>query len=272
MGLPSLMRPVGPGTAAAGALVEDLRELVRARERQVSDLWDAMTRFASANLFASLRSIIEPLPLVLDADCAMIRLSDDEGMLHLVAAAGCAAGETRMRALRPLALRVAVRLADPETLTQYGEAQGFRWADVRWFGDPDSPLGSLLLASRTGRRPEPLQRDLLGTVVSVLTEKLSVIDLSRARVAACAAQLARSMERQPARKGLEGDVAKLRPRERSILELYADGLVTSEIAKLLVISPHTVRTHVKTALRTLGLHHRDEAATAVRLSQLELLL
>ncbi len=64
----------------------------------------------------------------------------------------------------------------------------------------------------------------------------------------------------------------LRPRERAILELYADGLSTANIADLLVISPHTVRTHVKLALRRLGVHSREEAATMVRGDQLAELL
>ncbi|MDQ3865829.1 MAG: helix-turn-helix transcriptional regulator, partial [Actinomycetota bacterium] len=58
-----------------------------------------------------------------------------------------------------------------------------------------------------------------------------------------------------------------RARERQILELYADGLSTRDIAELLVISPHTVRTHVKLALRRLGVHEREEAAAMVRADQ-----
>ena len=98
-----------------------------------------------------------------------------------------------------------------------------------------------------------------------------MIDRRVARLRACALRLARSVE--PSGRGAlaQDEVANLRPRERSILELYADGLGTKEIASLLFISPHTVRTHVKTALRTLGLHHRNDAATVVRSSQLGLL-
>ena len=45
-----------------------------------------------------------------------------------------------------------------------------------------------------------------------------------------------------------------------IVTQYAEGLTVEEIAQLLVISPHTVRTHVKNAFRRLGVHSRDEAA------------
>jgi DNA-binding CsgD family transcriptional regulator len=86
----------------------------------------------------------------------------------------------------------------------------------------------------------------------------------------CAMRLARSVE-PPGAGAPEGEVESLRPRERSVLNLYADGLSTSEIAALLYISPHTVRTHVKSALRTLGLHSRADAAQLVRSSLAQLL-
>jgi DNA-binding NarL/FixJ family response regulator len=54
-------------------------------------------------------------------------------------------------------------------------------------------------------------------------------------------------------------VNRLRPRELAILRLYADGFQTRQIAELLVLSPHTVRTHVRNALRRLGVSSRSEA-------------
>jgi DNA-binding CsgD family transcriptional regulator len=47
-------------------------------------------------------------------------------------------------------------------------------------------------------------------------------------------------------------VKLLRPRELSILALYSEGLSTIEIADIFVISPHTVRTHVRNAYRRLA--------------------
>lgn len=58
MGSPSLMSPVGPGTAAAGVLVEDLRELVRAREQQVSALWGALDAFSASDFAGALRAVV----------------------------------------------------------------------------------------------------------------------------------------------------------------------------------------------------------------------
>jgi DNA-binding CsgD family transcriptional regulator len=59
-------------------------------------------------------------------------------------------------------------------------------------------------------------------------------------------------------------VAKLlRPRELTILALYSEGMSANEIADVFVISPHTVRTHVKNAYRRLGIHSREEAARVI---------
>jgi DNA-binding CsgD family transcriptional regulator len=45
----------------------------------------------------------------------------------------------------------------------------------------------------------------------------------------------------------------------AILRLYREGLGTDQIAELLVLSPHTVRTHVRNARRRLGVNSRREA-------------
>jgi DNA-binding NarL/FixJ family response regulator len=54
-------------------------------------------------------------------------------------------------------------------------------------------------------------------------------------------------------------LSKLTPRQRMILDLYSEGLGTGQISELLVVSPHTVRTHVKLALRRLGVNSRQGA-------------
>jgi DNA-binding NarL/FixJ family response regulator len=55
------------------------------------------------------------------------------------------------------------------------------------------------------------------------------------------------------------DVASLTRREREILHLVADGLTNKAIADRLVLSVHTVRTHVQTILAKLGAHSKLEA-------------
>ena len=53
--------------------------------------------------------------------------------------------------------------------------------------------------------------------------------------------------------------AELTAREVEILLLLDDRLETDEIAKRLFISEHTVRSHVKSILRKLGVSSRREA-------------
>lgn len=62
-------------------------------------------------------------------------------------------------------------------------------------------------------------------------------------------------------------VTRLTQRERDVLRLLADGLTNEEIGKRLFISPETVRTHVRKAMRKLDADTRTQAvATALRQS------
>ena len=52
----------------------------------------------------------------------------------------------------------------------------------------------------------------------------------------------------------------LTAREREVLGLLAEGLATDEIVERLVLSPHTVRNHIRSVLAKLGVRSRAEAA------------
>jgi DNA-binding NarL/FixJ family response regulator len=54
---------------------------------------------------------------------------------------------------------------------------------------------------------------------------------------------------------------RLTTREKEILELIAEGADNKTIADRLVVSPHTVRTHVQNLLAKLGAHSKLEALT-----------
>lgn len=65
--------------------------------------------------------------------------------------------------------------------------------------------------------------------------------------------------RRPGRKGQWGDLSA---RELEVLTLIGRGRANDEIAKALFISPHTVKNHVSSIYRKLGVRDRTHAALA----------
>jgi DNA-binding NarL/FixJ family response regulator len=59
----------------------------------------------------------------------------------------------------------------------------------------------------------------------------------------------------------------LSARERQMLELAADGLTNREIAQRLYLAESTVKRHLSTAFRRLGVSSRREAAAAMRTAE-----
>ena len=218
-----------------------------------------------------LQPLAEVLPLAVGVDFANVRLLGGDRNLYLVAASGCTSAEVRKRALQPLELDGVRRMLASGGQDDLGRSLGVLRSYVFWIGPENEPLGAIALGCRTERRPGAEELALAEEIARRLAERLSSFESWRSRVAANALALARRFELSEWPSELR-PIATLRPRERSILELYADGLSTRDIADLLVISPHTVRTHVKLALRRLGVHSRDEAAALVRADQIGQLL
>jgi DNA-binding CsgD family transcriptional regulator len=67
------------------------------------------------------------------------------------------------------------------------------------------------------------------------------------------------MNKRSARTRARRGAGPLSKREREVLELVADGLSGAEIADHLVLSPETVRTHIRNALTKLGASTRSQA-------------
>jgi two-component system nitrate/nitrite response regulator NarL len=72
--------------------------------------------------------------------------------------------------------------------------------------------------------------------------------------------LARVVQGESITTAEDSPFAKLTPRENEILSLLAEGQSNKVIARNLGISDGTVKLHVKSILRKLGVHSRVEAA------------
>ncbi len=194
-------------------------------------------------------------------ELATIRLLDEQQRLHLVAACGLAPGQALKLALAPLEVR---RLdANGSGLDdQRLDFWGLRWLRCFWLRCDGERLGTLTVGSRSDRRPDSKAEAALEQVADELACGLRRLPRTNRFLLPLSLELGRRTQ-PPAGDG----VLRLRPRERTILSLYAYGLGTQEIAKLLVLSPHTVRTHVRNALRQLGVSSRGAAAELVAASE-----
>ncbi len=67
-----------------------------------------------------------------------------------------------------------------------------------------------------------------------------------------------------------GERPRVTPRQRQILQMFANGLSTADAAKRLGLSTETVRTHAKASLSRLGARDRAHAvAIALRSSLID---
>jgi DNA-binding NarL/FixJ family response regulator len=74
--------------------------------------------------------------------------------------------------------------------------------------------------------------------------------------------LERFTDSRPAQDGSTNEIANLTAREREILRLLAAGLSNAELAQRLFLSETTVKTHVSSVLRKLGVRDRVQAVIA----------
>jgi DNA-binding CsgD family transcriptional regulator len=245
------------------SLAVELTEQVAARrmlENQLTRrhvLEQAIAAVPRPSLAESLADVAQALVPALSIELCAIRLLDRDGDLHLVATAGLPPTELRQIALEPLSLEQvradSARAEEPTFVASFG----IRWIAVRWLYEGDVPTGLLVVASRSDRHPSDEEVELLDTVATQLGGKLGGVERGRERLRALSLDLGRCAG-QPS--GTVTDpLSELTPRQRMILDLYSEGLGTGQISELLVVSPHTVRTHVKLALRRLGVNSRQEA-------------
>jgi DNA-binding CsgD family transcriptional regulator len=224
----------------------------------------ALDEVTGDNLLESLGEVAKAMSIPLNLELTGIRLraSDGERKFHLVAMEGVSPRETARRALEPftLALMRSLFVLGPAHSTARG--LGMRWLGGHWLLDGQEPIGAITTGTRTERRPTDLQKERLGDVARRLATALRSVDRTTKaldRHSALLAHEALSDQTVAPSPVLE----PLRPRERAILALYTEGMSAEEIGRILFISPHTVRTHVKNAFRRLGIHSREDAAVLV---------
>ena len=248
--------------SVVATLAVDLTDQVRARrfleerERRHLALQQTIAAVPGLNLVSSLQQVADALVAALPADVATLRLLDTDTKLHLVTASGLRPAETRRLALNPITIRrVETMIASGRHLLL--KSLGLHWAEVRWLEARDERLGILAIAARSKRRPPEDDFTLLDITAAQLGNTLEKIERSpqflRSRSLEAARAIADLSEAAQTRN------TDLRPSELTILRLYDEGLRTDEIAELLVLSPHTVRTHVRNARRHLGVTSRAEA-------------
>jgi DNA-binding CsgD family transcriptional regulator len=232
------------------------RRLLEERERRRLALQQTVAAVPGQNLVFSLQQVADALVSALLVEVAALRLLDADRKLHLVAATGLRTAEIRRLAVEPLDERRVEAMIEgsPHPLVR---SLGLRWVEIRWLRVRDERIGTLTVGARSAR---PLSEDdlaLLDAAAAQLSNGLERIERSPRFLRSRSLEMARVSAEQD--EAGHARVNGLRPRELAILRLYAEGLGTHQIAELLVLSAHTVRTHVRNARRRLGVSSRREA-------------
>ena len=233
------------------------------RERRHLALQQTIAAAPGPDLVSSLQQVADALVPALQADLATIRLLGADAQLHLVAASGLRPAETRRLALDPITPRRLAMMIESGPPTALGSL-GLHWVETRWLEAGGTRIGILTIGARSKRRPPEDDLTLLNDASAQLGHALKDIERSP--------QFLRSRSLEVARvttdvgEAAQTRTANLRPRELAILRLYDEGLRTDQIAELLVVSPHTIRTHVRNARRHLGVSSRAEALDLLKAS------
>ena len=232
------------------------RHLLAERDARHRTLRQSIASVPGHNLVTSLQRVTEALVPALPIEVATIRLLDEDGNLHLVAASGLRPNETRRLALEPISVRrleTMIKPTPPSLLPQLG----LHSVEVRWLEGRDDKIGILTTAARSRQRLSEEDLALLDAAAAPLSNALETIERSARILRSRSLQIARLSANQT--ESAQIQATDLRPRELAILRLYEEGLSTDQIAELLVLSPHTIRTHVRNARRRLNVNSRNEA-------------
>ena len=242
------------------------RNLLDEREQRQVALHQTISAVAGQNLVSTLQQVADAVVSAFPVGVAALRLLDADGKLHLAAAAGLRPAEIRRLTLEPLTERQVEAMIEGSA-GPLVRSLGLLWTEIRWLTVRDDRIGTLTVGARSERRLSEDDLALLDSAAAELSNGLETIDRNP--------RFLRSRSLERARRSAEEDETRhalvngLRPRELAILRLYGEGLATHEIAELLVLSEHTVRTHVRNALRRLGVSSRHEALALLKSTDAE---
>ena len=193
--------------------------------------------------------------LVRDGFAAILEAQDD---LEVVGHAGDGAQAVEVvRRTRPDVVLMDVRMPvlDGLEATRRITAEGLptRVLVLTTF-DLDAYVAEALKAGASGFLLKDIGRHELAQAVRVVArgDALLAPQVTRRLIASFAEAAAPTVRDEQA-------LAQLTPREREVLLLVARGLSNAEIAQELVVSEHTVKTHVARLLTKLGLRDRVQA-------------
>jgi DNA-binding CsgD family transcriptional regulator len=149
---------------------------------------------------------------------------------------------------RPVGLIHADIESSETVLTEYDRETV--WAFAEGFG---YALEGCVLANR-------LRQQSAHVVALVRSTEASVAELSRPGIELDASPVMRAAPVRPLRaaNGLEDELTR---REFEVLSMLAEGETNARIARRLIVSEDTVKTHVKHILRKLGVHNRSQAVS-----------
>ena len=240
------------------------RHLLNERERRRLALKQEIAAVSGHKLVFSLQQVADALIPALQADVATIRLLGGGDKLHLMAASGLRPAEIRGLALNPISVRRLETMIESEPPTAL-KSLGLLWVQVRWLAAGGERVGILTIGARTKRRPPKDDLTLLNEASVQLGHALENLERSPQFLRTRSLEMARA--NTDPREAAQARSDDLRPSELAILRLYGEGLRTDQIAELLVLSPHTVRTHVRNARRRLGVSTRTEALELLRAAE-----
>jgi LuxR family maltose regulon positive regulatory protein len=142
-----------------------------------------------------------------------------------------------------------------ERAMSLAEPEGY----IRIFVDEGAPMRAVIsrfLALST-QTPRPLQRSVSLDYVRKLLAAFPQTDTEHAVEHVGA----RATEKPAASSAL---IEPLSIREQEVLELLAAGLSNQEIARHLIVTEGTVKTHIKSIYGKLGVHSRTQAVARAR--------